>query len=205
MYNIYMLLRDDIDSTVALAVTRFYMDYYKKDLRPVRIYDPDDLPWQEVSADTRIYVIGFTPKYEVFHRLANNAGDIIWIDNNAASVEKIYEKSSKDLNFRKIKGKRAGNLSLCELTWDSYFAWVRKQPEIINLVGRYTMFDREHLDWNSRIVPFNSGLKLQDINPFDNTVFEGFWKKILCLKRDLDVEQEVINTIIGKGKGGVMK
>lgn len=201
MQNLYMMLKNNVDSTVAMAVTRFYMDYYKKDLRPVHITDREDLPWHEVSAEARIFIIGFTPPYEVFQRLIISSGDIIWIDNDEENVQLMYGKSTPEINFKKIKGKRLGDQSLCELTWDSYFAWMRNQPEIIKLVGRYTMGDREHPEWDSRIVPFNVGLQTREIDPFDEIVFEEFWKKIICLRRDPDFEREMINQIIAKGKG----
>lgn len=201
MENIYMVLRNDIDSTVAMAVTRFYMDYYKKDLKPVRVSSPDNLPWHEISAEGRVFIVGFTPSYEVFRRLATSAGDLIWIDNNEENIRFMYEKSTPEISFKKIKGKRTSELSLCELTWDSYFAWARKQPEIIKLVGRYAMQDQENPEWSSRIVPFNTGLQTQNINPFDETIFEEFWKSIICLRRDPDVEREKINKLIAQGKG----
>jgi hypothetical protein len=198
--NVYMIHRQDRDSAVAHAITYFYMDYYKKEIRTVRVPDLDVFPWEEASSETRIFLVGFTPDYDAFVRLMTVAGDLIWIDNNMDKVESIEAESTRKHSFRKIKGKRAGDLSLCELTWDSYFAWVRKRPEIVDLVGRYTMGDEDRPDWNSRIVPFNLSLGSRETDPLDPKVFEEFWKKILCLKRDLDYENSVIDEIIAKGK-----
>jgi hypothetical protein len=198
--NVYMVQRQDADSAVAHAITYFYMDYYKKEIRTVHISGPDGFPWEEASSESRLFLVGFTPDYDVFTRLFAVAGDLVWIDNDMAKVTPLEARSTKELNFRKIKGKRAKGLSLCELTWDSYFAWIRKRPEIVDLVGRYAMVDRDQPDWNSRIVPFNRGLGFRNTDPLDPTVFEEFWKKILCLKRDLDYETSVIDEIIARGK-----
>jgi hypothetical protein len=198
--NVYMIHRQDADSAVAHAITYFYMDYYKKDIGTVDVPEPDVLPWEEVSSESRLFLVGFTPAYDVFARVIATAGDVIWIDNDMDKVEPVEARSTKEHNFRRIKGKRAGDLSLCELTWDSYFAWVRKRPEIVDLVGRYSMGDRGRPDWNSRIVPFNRGFGSQKMDPLDSTVFEGFWKKILCLKRDFDYEASVIDEIIARGE-----
>ncbi len=200
MHNVYMIHRQDMDSVVAQAITCFYMDYYKREIRTVRLPDPDAFPWQEASAESRLFLVGFTPGYQVFVRLIEQAGDLVWIDNNMKKVAPMEASSSREHNFRKIKGKRAGDLSLCELTWDSYFAWVRKRPEIVDLVGRYTMGNMDHPNWSSTILPFNLGLALQKTDPLDATVFEEFWKKILCLKRDLDYEASLVTSIVEKGK-----
>lgn len=201
MQNVYMIHGQDADSVVAHAITYYYMDYYKKEIRTVRVSDPDIFAWEEASSETRLFLVGFTPAYEVFARLMGAAGDLIWIDNNMDKVEPIEAKSTKEHNFRRIKGKRAKELSLCELMWDSYFAWIRKRPEIVHLVGRYTMRDTGQPDWDSRIAPFNTGLGQQKTDPLDPTIFEEFWKKILCMKRDVDYETSVINAIIRKGEG----
>jgi hypothetical protein len=198
--NVYVMHRQDADSEVARAIIYYYMDYYKKEIRSVYLPDPGVFPWEEASSESRLFLVGFTPGYEDFSRLISVAGDLIWIDNDMESVAQIEAKSTNELNFRRIKGKRTKELSLCELTWQSYFAWIMKLPEIVDLVGRYTMKDTDRPDWDSRIVPFNLGLRLKKTDPLDPTVFEEFWKKILCMKRDLEYEASVINGIIAMGK-----
>ncbi len=199
MQNIFVTYRQDMDAVVAHAIVYYYMDYYKREIKTVRVADRDVFPWETASAAARLFLVGYTPDYETFARLMMVAGDLIWIDNNMDKVAPIEARSTPECNFRKIKGKRSGDLSLCELMWDSYFAWVKKRPEIVNLVGRYSMEDLNHPEWDSRVVPFNLGLKLEKTDPLDPYVFEELWKKILCLKRDLDYETSIINTIMAKG------
>jgi hypothetical protein len=189
-----------MDHMVALAITRFYLDYLGKDLVAIATPDAADLPWSEVSAQTRVFVVGFSPRPDPFARLLDEAGDVVWIDNGVDGVRSLESASTTNHDFRKIKGRRSGDLSLSELTWDSYFAWMRSRPEVVDLVGRYTMGDDRQEGWASRILPFSKGLSAQGTDPFDAHVFEVFWKEMLCLRRDPDEERRTIDELIERGR-----
>lgn len=202
MENLAFMQSRDTDATVALAITRFYMDYNHTDIRPVLVPDPSSPPWDEVTAEGRIFLLGLTPAPDVFARLYTTAGDLVWIENDMEQVDRITAGSTRIANYARIKGKRVGGLSLCELTWDSYFAWAKKRPEVVDLIGRFVMNDRMDSRWQTRIVPFNTALATKELDPHDDSVFQDFWKKVLCLRRDPDYEREVVEAMIALGSTG---
>lgn len=186
------------DAMMAFTVTRFYLDYSHKDIERIIVAEPR-IPWQHVDKDKRIFLEGFTPTLEEFARLLDEAGDVVWLDNDMDAVEAMHAASTADRKFKRVKGIRRGESSMGDAAWDSYLSWSNNKPELIKLLDAYIMNRREP-EWEDKILPFYKGLYATSRDPMDEECFEGFWKKIICFRRDKVYEKETIDRIISEGK-----
>ena len=200
MDNVEYIVNKDLDATLAVGVTRWYMDYSKKTLTATYLDDDDSLPFDKIDADKRVFLMGMVPSAVHMKRLLDTAGDVVWICNRMDEVEALYADPDIGSAVHDIKGKRAGDRSLCELTWDAYFEWMGNRPKFVNLVGRFTMGDVNYPEYEERVVPFCVGLGVDTPDPFDDTAFEDLYKKVLCLRRVPELEEEFVQSYIAKGR-----
>lgn len=200
MKNIYLRTSTGTVSQAVLAVTVFYLDYCGIPLDVIDVSADNGLPWDDITDDTRVYLVGLTPSAQDFSRLLDQAGDVVWIDNDPVAVNTIESLSNQQHDYRRLKALRAGGKSLMELSWQSYFAWMKNPPEVVDLISRYDMHDTSAPGWDDRIVPFNQGLAARNIDPTNPEVFSSFWKEILCIRRDPQHEQQIIDEVIADGK-----
>ncbi len=200
MRNLFLRPTGSRSVMLGNVVTAFYFDYYKKDLEVFEFDSNEPFPLDAIGADDRVFLVGITPDPETFVKIYETAGDIIWIDNNMEAVQAIESLSDDDHPYSAVKGLRKPDQALCELVWNSYFGWVRNPPLILGLLGRYEMNDTDNPEWETRILPFNKGFEDHSVDPLDRENFEEFWKVILCLRRDPEVEHNMIEDIIAKGR-----
>lgn len=183
---------------MAFTVTRFYLDYSHKKIERTILIEPT-IPWSLISKDKRIFIEGFTPPLADFSQLMDESGDLVWLDSDKEAVERIHEASTPERNFSRIKGIRRAETSLGDAAWDSYLSWSNNKPDLIKLLDAFIMNRREP-EWEDKILPFYKGLYATSRDPMDEKCFEGFWKKIICFRRDKVYEKETIDRIISEGK-----
>ena len=199
MENVEYIARTDLDATLAAGVTHWYIDYCHKEIRPKYIESADTFPFDGVDGDKRVFLLGVTLDADEMAKLLDRAGDVVWIDNQMNLIEQLYASDEIGERLQAVKGKRAGDRALCELTWDAYFEWMNARPKFVDLVGSYTRKDASFPDYETRAVPFARGLGFETPDPFNDEAFEGLYKKVLCLRRVPEVEEEFVQHYISKG------
>ena len=145
-------------------------------------------------------MLDVVPDAATMARLLEAAGDIVWISNRMEAVEALYADSDIGEKLRALKGERAADRALCELTWDSYFGWMNARPKFVDLAGRSIMGDADSPNYLERAVPFSLGLASELPDPFDDGPFEDLYKKVLCLRRVPELEEEIVQGYIAKGR-----
>ena len=122
--------------------------------------------WETLTVKKRtVYMVDFSLPYEGMVRLAE-VSNLTWLDHHKTALE-----ANAGLRAR---GMRDTTRAACELTWvwmslfpdpekmpDSYTFDV-DLPEAVRLLGRYDVWDKDHPEWESRILPFQYGMRAQE-------------------------------------------
>ena len=79
--------------------------------------------------------------------------DIVWIDHHITAI-----KDSEKYGYSDMEGIRLVGTAAVELTW-KYFFGNTEEPDIIQYVGAYDVWQKNRFPWDSVIVPIQLGLK----------------------------------------------
>lgn len=149
------------------AVTLFGIDYGET--------FPEDLV---VAGITKVILVDFSMPPELMYSLNNCCAEVgakfIWIDHHGTAISAV-DAYAKENSLEELKGLRLVGTAGCELTWD-YFYPNLPRPEIVTLLGRYDVWDLSREDWESRLLPFQWGMKASNYRPLEEY---PFWKLML--------------------------
>jgi oligoribonuclease NrnB/cAMP/cGMP phosphodiesterase (DHH superfamily) len=132
----------------------------------------DDFPWGSIGPnDTVIMVDLAIQPYDGMITLANSCKKLIWIDHHKKAVDALENNQDpKWLQRGGLLSKRAP--SACQLTWE-YFFPNTTVPQFIQLLSLYDSYQEDHPDWETRILPFQYGMKMRTTDPNeDMTIWE---------------------------------
>lgn len=185
--------RTDFDGKCAGAIVKLKHESCR--LYPLDYSDEFDI--ERIQQNEAVIMVDFTlEKPGEMDSLINKCGNLIWIDHHKTAIEMQKQMGISDFpGFRQIstdlndpEGKEKSNrISGCELTW-KYFFPERKLPYSVYLLGRYDVWDNAHLLWDSHILPFQFGMRLQHAEPEN----QEFWNPHL---RSDENSQEVKDMI----------
>jgi oligoribonuclease NrnB/cAMP/cGMP phosphodiesterase (DHH superfamily) len=135
----------------------------------------DEFPWDKVDttksgglAARAVYMVDFSLPCEGMVYLAE-VSNLTWLDHHKTAL-----KANAGLRAR---GMRDTTRAACELAWawmslfpdpekmtDSYTfeEFDGDLPEAVRLLGRYDVWDKDHPQWESRILPFQYGMRAQE-------------------------------------------
>lgn len=114
-----------------------------------------------------VYMVDVSLPPEDMKRLAK-VSNLVWIDHHASIINQMA-------GFE-IDGYQVVGAAGCELCWVWFESRVRgllahevlhlleegcNVPEAVRLLGRYDVWDKDHPDWESKILPFQYGLRTQ--------------------------------------------
>ena len=146
--------------------------YKYPDCKMIGIDYGDVFDWNSIPNGEKVFFVDFCPQpFNIILKLMKRC-KINIIDHHKTTFEE-FEKNKHLIN---------NNLSLfgnmdqagCELTWKYCFP-DDDIPEIVKLLGRYDVFDKENSEWDTRILPFQYGIQLiVDTTPNN----QKFWKPI---------------------------
>jgi len=108
--------------------------------------------WHTIEGPRTVYMVDFSLKPEGMKRLAE-VSKLVWIDHHK-TCEPIWEELGVSGSFSTLK-------AACELTW-GYFSKLHdagETPEAVRLLGRYDVRDKDNPEWESRILPFQYGMR----------------------------------------------
>jgi oligoribonuclease NrnB/cAMP/cGMP phosphodiesterase (DHH superfamily) len=122
--------------------------------------------WETLTVKKRtVYMVDISLPYEGMVRLAE-VSNLTWLDHHKTALE-----ANEGLRAR---GMRDTTRAACELAWvwmslfpdpekmpDSYTfeEFDGDLPEAVRLLGRYDVWDKDHPEWESRILPFQYGMR----------------------------------------------
>lgn len=122
--------------------------------------------WETFTVKKRtVYMVDFSLPYENMFYMAK-VSNLTWLDHHKTALE-----ANADLRAR---GMRDTTRAACELAWvwmslfpdpekmtDSYTfeEFDVDLPEAVRLLGRYDVWDKDHPEWESRILPFQYGMR----------------------------------------------
>ena len=143
------------------------------------------LPWEIIKPEDTVYMVDFgLQPFEQMIRL-NASCRLIWIDHHISAIEAW--RASGEV----ILGKREVGKGACELTWKYLYPNVG-MPRFVYLLGRYDVWDHSNQAlWDSEILPFQYGLRLEKADPLKNL---EFWENIFL------ADNIFYENTIGRGK-----
>lgn len=125
--------------------------------------------WETLTVKKRtVYMVDFSLPYEGMVRLAE-VSNLTWLDHHKTALE-----ANAGLRAR---GMRDTTRAACELAWawmslfpdpekmpDSYTfeEFDGDLPEAVRLLGRYDVWDKDHPEWESRILPFQYAIRSEE-------------------------------------------
>ena len=139
----------------------------------------DEFPWDKVdttksegltarAAQRTVYMVDFSLPCKGMVYLAE-VSNLIWLDHHKTALE-----ANAGLRAR---GMRDTTRAACELAWvwmslfpdpekmtDSYTfeEFDVDLPEAVRLLGRYDVWDKDNPEWESRVLPFQYGMRVQE-------------------------------------------
>ena len=142
------------------------------------------LPIEDFDKNDKLYFLDVVCQpYTEMQNLINSGYNVIICDHHKSFLETEIHKQTK------------GNCSLdfagCELTW-KYFYPNSPMPEFVRLLGRYDMWDKFNEDWETRILPFQWGMRNHRTDPIN---YFDIWEDLFN-----DTESHSMNSILEEGK-----
>jgi hypothetical protein len=169
--------RADLDGHCSGAIVRRWCGLNGHEYVPHGVDYGDDVDWLcGAGPDSMAVVCDFTPEGEAWLALQAmeelHGGGLVWIDHHETAIRSAGEPC------RRIAGLRKVGTAACRLAWRHFFPG-RDEPAAVRMLGRYDVFDRGDAEaWESRILPFQYGLRLSRTDP-DGTDEEGLWQELL--------------------------
>jgi hypothetical protein len=177
--------RTDFDGKCAGAIVKYRFPECK--LYGIDYADIFDL--EKIEPNEEVIMVDFTlEKPGDMISLAKKCSTFTWIDHHdtCASIEeqiKAEDGLLVPLGIRQIsknaydpEGSIPDNrISACELTWKFFFP-ERRLPYAVWLLGRYDVWNNNHPRWESEILPFQYGMRLNSAHPADQDFWEPYFK-----------------------------
>jgi hypothetical protein len=129
--------------------------------------------WETFTVKKRtVYMVDFSLPVADMEKLTK-VSNLVWIDHHKTAIDAAAEMQ---LNPR---GMRSSEYAACELCW----AWCAMDaqdkampdrgncpddikffapPEAVRLLGRYDVWDKDHPEWESRILPFQYAIRSEE-------------------------------------------
>lgn len=176
--------RGDLDGHCAGAIVQ----KFRPEARMVGLDYEDDfaaaIPWAEITKGVEVFMVDFClPNIADMKRLQELSGHyFIWCDHHHTAIAKAREAGFSAPGIQRVGA--AG----CELVCEHLFP-LTAMPRTVSLLGRYDVWDEKHTDWQSAILPFQYGLK---INPTDPAHNQQLWKALF--KNSGSAVEELIKT-----------
>lgn len=174
----------DHDGKLSGAIARKYFEEKKEPfyLYPYNYDQP--LPIGEFDKTDKIFFLDVVCQpYTGMQALIDSGYDVIICDHHKSFLETEIHKQTK------------GNCSLdfagCELTW-KYFYPNEPVPEFVRLLGRYDMWDKYNEEWETRILPFQWGMRNNRTDPVN---YYAIWDDLFH-----DNDQSIMNAIMEEGQ-----
>lgn len=132
------------------------LQFYKaKNISLVGIdYGKEKLIDETFTPGDRVVMLDWSAPAIIMKKLQEESSEFIWIDHHGTAIDKV-EETYPDLG---IKGIRWVGTAGCELAWE-YFYPNQKMPEVVRLLGRYDVYDKEAEDWDN-ILDFQYGFNI---------------------------------------------
>lgn len=156
----------DLDGKCSAAIVRRKFP----DCELIGVNYPDGPNFKIIKPADRVIIVDFSFQPADMEILSKRVSHFVWIDHHKSALEKASAGTYGGcLGLRDIE--EAG----CELTW-RYFFPHEPMPDAVRLLGRYDVFDTKNDYWDSIILPFQYGMRLNWWEPFSAqwlTLFEN--------------------------------
>ena len=121
------------------------------------IGDPPKAAIETLKYEKRtVYMVDVSLPPEDMRRLAK-VSNLVWIDHHASQKDLWAELQSKQPQ----QGLFRTGTAACELCWE-FFNPLQDAPKAVRLLGRYDVWDKDHPEWGSKILPFQYGMRSLD-------------------------------------------
>jgi oligoribonuclease NrnB/cAMP/cGMP phosphodiesterase (DHH superfamily) len=174
----------DHDGKLSGAIARKYFEekgeaYY---LYPFN-YDME-IPVEQFSKEDKIFFLDVTSNpYNKIQALIDLGFNVTICDHHKSFLETGIQNQ--------VKGNCSIDKAGCELTW-KYFYPNEAVPEFVRLLGRYDIWDKYNEDWETRILPFQWGMRNNRTDPINS--YE-IWSDLFS-----DQDGSILSAILNDGK-----
>jgi oligoribonuclease NrnB/cAMP/cGMP phosphodiesterase (DHH superfamily) len=204
-YKIHIFYHSDLDGFGSGAIARLYYIGYVNQMVLHKIDYGQPFPWDEIKANDTVVMVDFTLQPIVqmirLRDFLKDNGKLTWIDHHIEAIKSANELDRlENTCLSDIPGIRQSGRAAIELTWKYFFSEgkVEREPEIVTLLGRYDVWDKENkqFDWNDYILPFQKALWTRECDPAKkeaaNFWFEAFFHPQLFAWRDYVAQGRMI-------------
>jgi hypothetical protein len=146
----------------------------------------DPFPWDlpQIQGDSEgVIMADFSLPIEEMRRLYHFSQRFVWIDHHKTAIDQAGEAGFDPPGLR-IVGKAA-----CELTW-RYFFSNNPMPPAVHLLGRYDVWDEKQPDWDTKILPFQYGLRIYPTDPSESAS-DALWPFLLDYRNPGNLVEEI--------------
>jgi oligoribonuclease NrnB/cAMP/cGMP phosphodiesterase (DHH superfamily) len=134
-------------------------------LIPINYGQP--FPMEVIEPMDTTIMVDFSVTPELLMQIKQNCLRFIWIDHHITSLNDWTEYAEKhNIGDDYIQGLRTDGISGIELTYSFFYGFAK--PRVVELLGRYDVWDKDHPEWDSHIMPFQFGLKMIDMSPLND-------------------------------------
>jgi len=129
-------------------------------------------PFEDITPEDEVYMVDFSLEpFEGMISLKEKCKELHWCDHHHSALE-----DAKKNDF-KTSGLAYDGEAGCLLTW-KYLFGQKPVPETVQLLSDYDTHKKNVLNWNSHVLPFQFGLRMEETWPSDVYGF-GLWEKLL--------------------------
>jgi len=182
----------DHDGHCSGAIARYYFEYEMAQPFTMHSYNYNQpFPFNDFSVGDKLYFldVSYQPNEEMKLFQKKYGWKVYICDHHKTTVD-------SDLKEYITGGILSKDSAGCELTW-KYFFPDKEMPEIINLIGRYDVWDHSSQNkWDNSIFPFQMGFNLFNTDPSNDEYFKETWENVFNGK----ISSTFVNETIYKGK-----
>jgi oligoribonuclease NrnB/cAMP/cGMP phosphodiesterase (DHH superfamily) len=161
-------------------------------------------PLPIIADNEDIFMVDISFPIDDMIKLRKRSKSLTWIDHHRSSIKEWRERYEKDTQTKPPAGKlvpcptiqtitamTGSNFAACELVWQ--FIYPEKRiPQVVELLGRYDIHDKNKYDWENIVLPFQYGIRAE-WHSISNLIF------LITKSLDKKEESEIINGILITG------
>ena len=136
----------------------------------------ESFPYDKISANDQVIFadVSISPYSEMIEIYKKY--DTTIIDHHQTLIAALRASDVQQFKGLQVSGKKAA----CELCWNFYFP-EKEPPTFVKLLSTYDVWDNSDIDfWNSVVLPFQYGLKTQDLRPYKSW---AFWQSLFLMNQ----------------------
>lgn len=179
----------DLDGHCSGAIVKYFYKLQNIDIELIPFNYGYKLPLDKLKKEDIVYFVDVVPQpFDDIFKVEELVDKVIVFDHHKSFIESTAGKhfATKEESCLQI------GIAGCEITWNKLFV-ERAMPVNVLLLGKYDSWrDQDKKHWDTKILPFQYGMRLEKTDPIDNYELWELWF-------NTNLQQVCIENVVDKG------